>query len=91
MRTQGMKWTVGALALFGSFAIAGASHASRTGTDRLTIAESVRLDGSQENTCTYRAFGKCLGHSSTYRVQNPCRWLGTVLAKVDIAGAADKT
>lgn len=91
MRTQGMKWRVGALALVGSLAIVGASHASRTGNDRLTIAESDCLDGSHENTCTYRALGKCLGHSSTYRIQDPCRWLGTAVAKIDIAGAADKT
>ena len=91
MRARRMKCTVGALALLGSLAIAAASHASCTGSDRLTIAESNCLDGDHTNTCTLRAFGKCIGHSSTYWVQSSCWWSGTVVAKIDIAGAADKT
>ena len=89
MRMQRIRWTVGALALLGSLAIAGASHASCTGSNRLTIGESSCLDGSHTSSCSDRIFSACIAYSSTYWAQGRCK--EKVVAKIDIAGGTDAT
>lgn len=91
MQTQRIRWTVGALALFGSLAIAGASHASCTGDNRLGLSEANCLRGGHTNSCESKIFGQCISPVSYYWAMSRCSEQGTVVAKVDIAGGTDKT
>ena len=91
MRTQRIRWTVGALALFGSLAVAGASHASCTGDDRLGLSEAACLLGGHLNDCDSAIFNQCISWSSSYWAQSRCSARGTVVAKIDIAGGTDET
>ena len=91
MRTQRIRWTVGALALFGSLAIAGSSYASCTGDDRLGLSEANCLLGGHTSRCDGKLFGQCLSGSSTFWARSRCSAHGTVVAKIDIEGGTDKT
>lgn len=91
MRTRRIPWTAGALALFGSLAIAGAGHASCTGDDRLSLSEADCLNGGHTNSCSSKLFGHCISRNSYFWAQSTCSAQGTVVAKIDITGGTDKT
>ena len=92
MKTQRMKWMVGAIALFGFLAISGASHASCTGDDRLELDEARCLTGTHNNICVDKLFGHCLNWQSTYSARKLCRDVDDkTVAKIDLAHSSDKT
>ena len=94
MRMQRIRWTVGALALFGFVAVSGASHASCTGSNRQAAIDSYCLTGEYTNTCEGSIFGGCVKWSSSFwaEADEDCV-TGTdkVVVKIDIAHATDKT
>ena len=94
MQTLKMKWIAGALALFASLAISGASHASCTGDDRVSIPDASCLSGSHSNHCSFDIFGKCLSYQSSFWVQalTSCVQNGNkVVAKIDLKDRIDET
>ena len=94
MRTQRMKWTVGALALLGFLSISGASHAACEEMHRVSESSSSCMEGGYINQCTGKVFGHCVSWKSTFWATAYTRCTdGTdkVVVKIDIAGGTDKT
>ena len=94
MRTLGMKWMVGALALSAFLAVSGASHASCTGDNRIAQASSGCMEGGHTNSCSGRIFGACVSWSSSFWAEAYSRCTGgtdKVVVKIDISGGSDRT
>ena len=92
MRKLRMRWTVVTLAAFGFLVISGASHASCTGSDRLSLSRANCLDGDHYSVCSFRLFGTCMVKKYKVWVQSRCSGDGTkVVAKIDIANVTDLT
>ena len=91
MRTSGMKWMVGAVALAAFLAVSGASYASCTGNNRVSLGDADCLSGGHSNSCTSRIFGKCITYTSSFWAQKVCTGGRKVVAKIDLKSASDRT
>lgn len=93
MKTLPATFLAAVIAIFGVLAVPGTSHASCTGSNRLSLDEAYCLDGGWNNSCNARIFGKCISWSSTYWVEADyfCTQGNTVVAKIDLKGHTDKT
>ncbi len=95
MRTRKTKWTMGAGVFCWLLAVSGASHASCTGDNRVGLDGTGCLTATYTNTCTFKLFGTCMEWQSNFSVWvnvGRCRFPGEkVVAKIDLAGMADKT
>ena len=91
MRSSGMKWMVGAVALSAFLAFSGASHASCTGGNRISVGSADCLSAGYSNTCDSRMFGKCVSYTSSFWAQKVCTGGRKVVAKIDLKSATDLT
>ena len=82
------------LAVFGVLAVPGASHASCSGSNRVSLSSASCLDGGYSNYCATRIFGKCVSWNSSHWVQataNCTRGDDKVVAKISLRNMGDRT